>query len=73
MPMLRPQTCDPKSNDPDATIKQAYTQSEPSGGFLHVQCTPGKNGKKAQLAFGFYDEKGLSCIKNTVSLRHYRV
>ena len=44
---------DPESNDPKATITQPYTQSEPSGGFLHI------NSKSdSTLSFSFFDEKG---------------
>lgn len=54
---------DPKSTDPQAEIKQIYTQSEPSGGFLHVSVKPGSPPK---LTFTFFDEKGqvlYSCSK----------
>ena len=55
---------DPKSNDPNATIKQPYTQAEASGGFLHIQSTP-QNGKvPAKLAFSFFDEKGKLLYQN---------
>lgn len=49
---------DPKSTDPDAKIQQAYTQDEPSGGFLYVQSTPSGGGRGASLSFVFYDEQG---------------
>ena len=48
---------DPKSNDPNATITQPYTQSEPSGGFLLVRTIDSK------LSFEFYDEKGQQLYK----------
>lgn len=43
---------DPKSTDPDKKIKQPYTQTEPSGGFLKVRAT------KDAIIFSFYDELG---------------
>lgn len=49
---------DPESTDPDAEIKQVYTQSEKSGGFLKVTVKPGNN-KKASADFTFYDENGI--------------
>ena len=44
---------DPKSTDPNATIKQLYTQKVSSGGFLRVVIT--SDGK---ARFEFYDEHG---------------
>ena len=44
---------DPKSTDPDATIKQLYTQKFSSGGFLRVVITRDGKGR-----FEFYDENG---------------
>ena len=44
---------DPQSTDPEATIKQFYTQKFRSGGFLRVVVTA--NGK---ARFEFYDENG---------------
>ena len=54
---------DPKSNDPNATIKQPYTQSEASGGFLHIQSTPASTSETAKLTFSFFDEKGILLYK----------
>ena len=44
---------DAKSTDPNAEIKQFYTQAEASGGFLRVEVT--EHGK---AQFQFYDEAG---------------
>ena len=44
---------DPQSTDPDATIKQFYTQKYRSGGFLRVVIT-----SKGTARFEFYDENG---------------
>jgi len=44
---------DPQSTDPDATIKQFYTQKYRSGGFLRVVIT-----SKGTAQFEFYDEHG---------------
>jgi alkaline phosphatase D len=48
---------DPKSTDPDGKIVQRYTYDKPTGGFLLVEITPGKNGT-AKAAFIFKDENG---------------
>ncbi len=47
---------DPNSTDPDALIDQPYTQSEPSGGFLHVTITPGE---RPTATMRFHDERGV--------------
>ena len=47
---------DPNSTDPDALIDQPYTQSEPSGGFLHVTITPGE---RPTAMMRFHDERGV--------------
>ncbi|MFP6620457.1 MAG: alkaline phosphatase D family protein, partial [Pirellulaceae bacterium] len=44
---------DPQSTDPEATIKQLYTQKYRSGGFLRVVITREGKGR-----FEFYDENG---------------
>lgn len=44
---------DPQSTDPEATIKQLYTQKYRSGGFLRVVITP-----QGTARFEFYDENG---------------
>ena len=55
---------DPKSNDPDATIKQPYTQAEASGGFLHIQSQPAAAAAPATLSFSFFDENGILLYRN---------
>ena len=47
---------DPNSTDPDGLIDQPYTQSEASGGFLHVTITPGE---RPTATMRFYDERGV--------------
>jgi alkaline phosphatase/alkaline phosphatase D len=46
----------PLSTDPEATIRQVYAQSEPSGGFLMVSVTP--HDATATLRFTYFDERG---------------
>ncbi len=47
---------DPNSTDPLGLIEQPYTQSEPSGGFLHVTVSPGA---RPTATMRFYDERGV--------------
>ncbi|MDA1165032.1 MAG: alkaline phosphatase D family protein [Planctomycetota bacterium] len=49
---------DPKSTDPNAEIKQFYTQAQPSGGFLNVTVGPGKAKHEGAATFSFVDENG---------------
>jgi alkaline phosphatase/alkaline phosphatase D len=49
---------DPESTDPEGLIKQTYTQTERSGGFLQVNVQPGEEGQLPQIVFEFYDEYG---------------
>lgn len=44
---------DPESTDPDAEIKQLYTQAEASGGFLRVSVD-----SDGAASFSFFDERG---------------
>lgn len=44
---------DPRSTDPEATIRQFHFQTEASGGFLRVKVT-----KQGRVRFEFYDELG---------------
>jgi alkaline phosphatase D len=46
---------DPKSNDPDARIRQPYTDSPASGGFLRVELKPSTS---ATLAITLHDDTG---------------
>jgi len=50
---------DPDSNDPEAKIKQPYTQDKESGGFLKVAVKPAVANKSAVLRFTWYDEHGV--------------
>lgn len=49
---------DPKSTDPDATIRQPYTQKKPSGGYLLIKVTPASESEPASLLFQFDDDLG---------------
>lgn len=48
-----------KGTDPQALIKQPYTSTVPSGGFLNVVTQPGTDAKSATLTFNFFDENGV--------------
>jgi alkaline phosphatase/alkaline phosphatase D len=50
---------DPESNDPEARIRQPYTQDEASGGFLMVRVAPAEGDRPATLSFTWYDEHGV--------------
>lgn len=58
---------DPKSTDPEAKIKQFYTQEEASGGFLRVAI-----GKTGIAQFEFYDENGELLHRETKNSRLIR-
>ena len=47
---------DPESTDPEGLIEQPYTQTEPSGGFLHVTISPGE---RPTATMRFHDERGV--------------
>ncbi|MEO2032078.1 MAG: sulfatase-like hydrolase/transferase, partial [Planctomycetaceae bacterium] len=49
---------DPKSTDPDGLIRQPYSQTVPSGGFLEIVCAPAAGEPRASLTFRFHDEHG---------------
>jgi alkaline phosphatase/alkaline phosphatase D len=55
---------DPKSTDPDATIKQLYTQKKPSGGYLLIKATPASSSEPASLLFHFEDDLGETTYEN---------
>lgn len=60
---------DPASTDPQALIRQPYTSSEPSGGFLHVAVEPDAQPGSAAARFEFFDEKGnmLYSVRKTAA------
>jgi alkaline phosphatase D len=58
---------DKKSTDPNAEIKQLYTQAEASGGFLRVAID-----EAAVARFEFYDENGLLLYRETKKPRAAR-
>lgn len=49
---------DPKSNDPDAKIRQPYTDSPPSGGFLSVDLKPSGPETPTTLSITLHDDTG---------------
>jgi len=49
---------DPKSNDPDAKIRQPYTDSPASGGFLSVDLKPSNANTAASIAVTLHDDTG---------------
>jgi len=49
---------DPNSTDPQAAVKQIYTQKEASSGFLAVTVKPPGERQQPNILFAFYDEKG---------------
>ena len=49
---------DPRSTDPNAEIKQVYTQAQASGGFLRVTVTA-----NASAHFEFFDENGKALYR----------
>ena len=49
---------DPKSTDPQAEVKQFYTQSEASGGFLRITVGTGKVPGTGSARFTFLDDLG---------------
>jgi alkaline phosphatase D len=53
---------DRKSTDPKAEIRQIYTQSEASGGFLKITVT-----REAQARFEFFDENGKRLYRTVKS------
>lgn len=49
---------DPKSNDPEAKIRQPYTDSPASGGFLRVAVEPSSSTTPTTLAVTLHDDAG---------------
>lgn len=49
---------DPKSTDPQALVKQPYTDARPTGGFLLVDLTPATTNHPATLRLSLRDEQG---------------
>lgn len=56
---------DPKSTDPQGTIKQPYCMQQPSGGFLLITVEPEKNDRLPKAHFDFYDENGIKLYSHT--------
>lgn len=49
---------DPKSTDPQAVVRQPYTDATPTGGFLNVRVRPAVSGNGVKIEFSHYNEKG---------------
>lgn len=49
---------DPRSTDPEAKVRQFYTDAQPTGGYLLVEVTPAQQGQPARLRFSVQDEGG---------------
>ncbi len=56
---------DPKSTDPNAEVKQFYTQKKPSGGFLRITVGPGSKADTGEANFTFVDEHGAVLYETT--------
>jgi alkaline phosphatase/alkaline phosphatase D len=56
---------DPESNDPEAKIRQPYTQDEKSGGFVLVSVDPGQGATRATMTVTWYDEYGVELYSIT--------
>ena len=50
---------DPESTDPNGLIRQPYTQTVASGGFLEIECSPDAADEQTSLRFRFRDERGV--------------
>lgn len=55
---------DPQSTDPDAKVKQLYTDAKPIGGYLLVEVLPARDHRSAQLHFLIQDEWGKQLYAN---------
>jgi alkaline phosphatase D len=53
------------STDPEGKVRQYYSQTEPSGGFLRCEVSENQKGKTASMKFEFFDEKGIMLYQNT--------
>ncbi|MEW6304195.1 MAG: alkaline phosphatase D family protein [Verrucomicrobiota bacterium] len=54
---------DGKSTDPEAKVKQLYTDKQPVGGFLKINVRPAERGEPADLQFVLHDDKGATLYK----------
>jgi len=55
----------PRSTDPDAKVKQLYTDAKPKGGYLLVEVSPAKDSEPARLRFSIQDEWGKELYATT--------
>lgn len=56
---------DPRSTDPQARVKQLYTDPRPTGGYLLVEVTPPRAGEPARVRFSIQDEWGKELYSDT--------
>jgi alkaline phosphatase D len=49
---------DPAGTDPEGLIRHLHKQTQRSGGFLMISCTPASGEHHARLSFDFHDEHG---------------
>jgi len=60
---------DPGSTDPQAKVRQFYTDHPPSGGFLRVAVSPRADGQEARIEFEHYDEAGTVLYRHASAAR----
>jgi alkaline phosphatase/alkaline phosphatase D len=56
---------DLRSTDPQAKVKQLYTDVKPTGGYLLAEISPSKHGEPARLHFSIQDEWGKELYSHT--------
>ncbi len=60
---------DPGSTDPQAKVRQFYTDHPPSGGFLRVAVQPGTSAEPARIEFTHHDDTGSVRYQHTAVAR----
>lgn len=55
---------DPESTDPQALVKQFYTDKPASGGFLGVRVEPAAGGARARIVFTQFDDRGATLYQH---------
>jgi alkaline phosphatase D len=58
---------DPRSTDPEALIRQPFTNDKPTGGFLLVTVIPHEEQSRTSLEFRFHDEYGIELYRHALS------
>lgn len=62
---------DPKSTDPEGEIVQLYSDTEPTGGFLHVETIVEEDESRfPSLVFTLYDDEGSELYQYTKTADH---